>query len=94
MWRYFPRLPTKEEWDNRTFTDSVTIEMVLKQLASHDNYLRGQVLFKLKKYRTIHFNSIKGLKYALKEMEEVELDKKKIDIIYIYGIGYFRQDFK
>jgi len=94
MWKYFPRLPTKEAWDNRTFNDSLTIELVLKQLALHDNYLRGQVLFKLKKYRTIQFNSVKGLKYSLKEMEEAELDKNKIHIIYIYGIGYFRQDLK
>ena len=67
MWKYFPRLPTKEAWENRTFNDSLTIELVLKQLALHDNYLRGQVLFKLKRYRTIQFNSVKGLKYSLKE---------------------------
>ena len=94
MWKYFPRLPTKEAWENRTFNDSLTIELVLKQLALHDNYLRGQVLFKFKRYRTIQFNSVKGLKYSLKEMEEAELDKNKIDIIYIYGLGYFRQDLK
>lgn len=88
MWLFFPRLPTKEAWENRLFHDQNDLKTMLKTLKASKLTIKGQLYLKGDLDTYYMFGNLADLEVLLKAHEY----ETKVSEVYIWGIGYFRNN--
>jgi hypothetical protein len=86
MWMFYPRLPTKEAWDNRIFHDQLSVKDMCKTLKESKLIIKGQ-LYSKDDPDTYHiFQNLNDLETLLKLYEY----EKNVSELFIWNVGYFR----
>lgn len=88
--RFVPRLPTKEAWENRMFKETiVSVKSLVKALYEKEKILgdlRGQLIYRPNFARFTQFANIHQM---LEQMRATKSVADEVQMVDLYGWGFF-----